>query len=123
MITSASFGNPEHSVVRAVFQDGSVGPVLPTDERLAGLDIGSYVEPVFAARRVMSPLAFFDRFTAEEEAGIAAAALAEPQVLLWLTKASGALEIDLDDARTQMGLGLLVYAGLLTAERVAEIVA
>lgn len=70
---------------------------------------------------VLTPLAFFDLFTADEEAGIAQAAQTNPQVLLWLAKASGAQEILLDDYRTQAGIGFLVYLGLLTSDRAREI--
>lgn len=122
MIISATFGNAEGTVVRAVFADGSIGPVAADDPRLSGVDVASYAEPSFALR-TLPPLAFFDRFTAAEEEAIAQAALAGPQVLLWLTRAAGATEISLDNERTQAGIGLLVFAGLLTAERAAEILA
>jgi hypothetical protein len=97
---------------KAAFEEN---PSLPPEE-----------PPVVTAlppTRLKTPLEFFDRFTADEEAAIGKAALSNAQVLLWLTKAAGASTIDLDDARTQAGVGLLVQAGLLTPERMQEVLA
>lgn len=71
--------------------------------------------------RVMTALAFIERFTADEQLAIATAAQSDASVNLWLVKATGAQEVDLDDPRTVDGLAALVSKGLITPERRDEI--
>ena len=71
----------------------------------------------------LSPLEFFHLFTDAEYAAITAAAVANPALLGWLLKASGARYIDLADPLTAAGLGVLVAAGLLTSARMADVLA
>lgn len=78
--------------------------------------------PVTLSNPVQIPaLAFLNRFTAAEETAIAAAALTNASILIWLTKAGAAQMINLTDATTKAGLDALVAAGLLTADRAAAI--
>jgi hypothetical protein len=78
---------------------------------------GSAFVPAVAARRVIAPLEFLQRFTAAEWASIRAAAAASAALADWIDQARFAREIDLDAAPTSAGLDALVAAGLLTAER------
>ena len=69
------------------------------------------------------PLAFFDLFTEAEQLALAAAAIQSPQVKLWYDRVLAAsFIITIEDPRTAAGLDTMVQAGLLTAERKAEIV-
>lgn len=53
---------------------------------------------------------------------IATATMTSPVVKLWYDKMLAAMNITLSDPRTEAGLDTLVAAGLITAERKAEIV-
>lgn len=67
-------------------------------------------------------LEFLDLFTeAEQVAIVEATSLAAP-MKLWYDRMLAASFITLADPRTEAGLDVLVAAGLLTAERKAEIV-
>jgi hypothetical protein len=76
-----------------------------------------------AARRIIPPLEFLQRFTAAERTTIRAAAAASPELADWIDQARFAREIDLDAPTTAAGLDALVAAGLLTAERRAAVLA
>ena len=67
-------------------------------------------------------LEFLDLFTDAEQLAIVNAANASTQVKLWYDRMLAANFITLADPRTEAGLTALVQAGLLTAERKAEIV-
>lgn len=70
------------------------------------------------------PLDFINTmFTAAEQAAIAQGALANAQILLWLTKATAAPAINLGDPDTINGMNALVSAGLLTQARHDRIMA
>lgn len=72
-------------------------------------------------RRVVTSLAFLERFTQAERITIRQAARQSADLEDWLDMLRAAQEIDLDDPRTNAGLLALSFAGLLTAERRAEI--
>jgi hypothetical protein len=72
--------------------------------------------PARAARRVIPPLEFVQRFTATERAAIRAAAGVRPELADWIDQARFVREIDLDAPTTATGLDELVVVGLLTAE-------
>lgn len=84
---------------------------------------GSAFVPAPAARRVIAPLEFLQRFTPEERASIRAAAAASPELADWIDQARFAREIDLDATATIAGIVALVAAGLLTTERKAAVLA
>ena len=73
--------------------------------------------------RKLTSLEFLDLFTEAEQLAIATAAMQSAQVKLWYDRTIAAMFITLADPRTEAGLNALVTAGLLTAERKAEIVA
>lgn len=64
---------------------------------------------------------FMDLFTEAEQLAIAGAAMTNVTVKLWYDRAVGADYIDLDDPRTVEGIQTMVTNGLLTAEKVADI--
>jgi len=68
---------------------------------------------------VWSTLDFLLRFTPQERASARASTIPEVQDFLDLLRAAG--EVRSDHPLTQQGMGLLVTAGLLTAERRDEI--
>ena len=68
---------------------------------------------------VWSTLEFLLRFTPEERAAARSSQIPEVQDFLDLLRAAG--EVRSDHPLTQQGMGLLVAAGLLTAERRDEI--
>ena len=88
---------------------------------------GDYEEIVEAAAPVARPaltkLAYMNRFTDAELAGIYTAAKSVVQVEVWLEKFKLAEFVSLDDPQTLGGLQALEAAGLLAAGRAAEIAA
>lgn len=77
--------------------------------------------PPTGALRV-TPLEFIDRFTYDEQIAIVSATMQNPAVKLWYDKLLAASFVSFDDPRLSAGLDVLVQAGLLTAERRAEII-
>ena len=75
-----------------------------------------------APPKQFTSLEFLDLFTEAEQLAIVTAANASAQVKLWYDRMLAANFITLADPRTEAGLTALVQAGLLTAERKAEIV-
>jgi hypothetical protein len=69
----------------------------------------------------ITPLQFIDRFTDEEQLAIVSATMTNPVVKLWYDKLLAAQEVVFADPRLSVGLDGLVAAGLITAERKAEI--
>ena len=70
---------------------------------------------------VMTSAAFVRRFTVAEYAGILAAAEANTVVALLVGELLEAPYVALDDERLRPGLEALAQAGLLDADRIAEI--
>jgi hypothetical protein len=73
--------------------------------------------------RILTKLAYMNRFTDSELAAIYTAAKSNVQVEVWLDKFKLAEEINLDDPSTIAGLQALESAGLLATGRSAEILA
>lgn len=74
-------------------------------------------------KRILTKLEAMDRFTDEELEDIYSAAKVNVSVEVWLEKFKQAQDTNLDDPRFIAGLGKLVTAGLLAANRPAEILA
>lgn len=72
--------------------------------------------------RRLTSLEFFDLFTEEEQLAIVSASMQSAQVKLWYDRTLAAMYITLEDQRTEDGIDALVAAGLLSAQRKAEIV-
>lgn len=92
---------------------------------IAGAD-GAFsppVTPLVLKPSTMSPLEFQARFSAEELASIAKAAMTTPALFLFMLQMASAQVIDLHDPRTSGGMQALVGVGLLTADRAAAILA
>ena len=79
-------------------------------------------QPESTAYRDMTSLEFLELFTPAEQVAVVSATMTSPVVKLWYDKMLAAMNITLSDPRTEAGLDALVDAGLLTAERKAEIV-
>lgn len=77
--------------------------------------------PTVVTPYIVSKLAFLDRFTPEELAGLLAAAPSNLTVQVILKRFDSAQEITVNDPRTIMGVSALVPMGLLTADRAAQI--
>lgn len=77
--------------------------------------------PPPAPPKQFTSLEFLDLFTESEQLAVATAAMQSAQVKLWYDRTLAAMSITLADPRTEAGLEALVTAGLLTAERKAEI--
>jgi hypothetical protein len=89
--------------------------------RWSGLGFEPPAEPAIAPRRY-SPLEFMDLFTDEEQLAIVRAATPEnAPIKLWYDRMLAAEWITTSDERTAAGVNALVTAGLLTADRAAEI--
>lgn len=71
--------------------------------------------------RVISKLAFMERFSDDELAAIYSAAKTDVRVEVWMDKLKLAGEIDLADARTHAGVQTLEALGLIGAGRAAQI--
>lgn len=46
-ITQATYGNPDHSVVRAVYGDGTIAALMANSPELDGVAISPYVAPSY----------------------------------------------------------------------------
>lgn len=79
-------------------------------------------EPVPPQPKRFTSLEFLDLFTYSEQLAVTTATMQSAQVKLWYDRTLAAMFLTLDDPRTEAGLTALVDAGLLTAERKAEIV-
>ena len=77
--------------------------------------------PLAEPTRVITKLAFMNRFTMEELAAIYTAAKTEVMVEVFLDKLKIAEEVNLADAQTIGGLQALAASGLLTEARVQEV--
>ena len=100
--------------------DGIAYPM--TAEELEALR-ASIRPPQLVPARIVTVLEFRDRLTPAEEIAITQAGMASAAVRVWLDRLSGAQEVNLDDPRTVAGLHAMAAAGLLTVERVMEILA
>lgn len=64
--------------------------------------------------RIITPRQFMDRLPMPRQQAITAAAVSSPQILLWLIRLTGALEVDLDNAETMEGVQALAIAEVIT---------
>ena len=81
--------------------------------------IDTTITPILA--NIITRLAFLDRMTDAEFAGILTAAKTDADVEVWKTRFDVATSIDLDNDRTKAGFDMLVTKGLLTQERATKI--
>ena len=72
--------------------------------------------------RTITALAFFDRFGAKQGA-IAQAAMTSPAVLLLMTRAAAASEVNLDAEEVRQGVAALEAARVITAAEAAAVLA
>jgi hypothetical protein len=108
--------------------DGSVVNTIDASEDFCAAHYPFYrlvEEPIatIPSVRTLTKLAYMNRFTDVELAAIYTAAKSSVQVEVWLDKFKLAEEINLDDQATISGVQALEAAGLLAAERAAEILA
>ena len=87
---------------------------------LIAVEQAAQVETV-PSQKVITKLAFMNRFTMEELAAIYTAAKTEVMVEVFLDKLKIAEEVNLADTQTIGGLQALAASGLLTETRVQEI--
>lgn len=111
--------------LRYALQDGKVVDRFPgkSDEEVLA-EIASQQQPPAnsqPAQRLVTKLAFMERFTDEELAAIYAAAKTDVRVEVWMDKMKLASEIDLADPRTRAGVEALEALGLIGQGRAAEV--
>ena len=101
--------------------DGAVvlTPEPPTEPQLSWG--GQSIPVTNMAPTSITPLEFIDRFTEAEQLAIVTATMTNPVVKLWYDKLLAAQSVVFADPRLSAGLDGLVDAGLITAERKAEI--
>jgi hypothetical protein len=112
--------------LRYALQDGKAVERFPgkTDEEVLALIAAEQAAQAPAAplpQKVITKLAFMNRFTMEELAAIYTAAKTEVLVEVFLDKLKLAEEVNLTDAQTISGLQALAASGLLTEIRVQEV--
>jgi hypothetical protein len=108
--------------------NGNVVNIIEASEDFCAANYPFYrlvEEPIVATPgvRILTKLAYMNRFTDTELAGIYTAAKSVVQIEVWLDKFKLAEEINLDDPSTIAGVQALEAAGLLIAGRAAEILA
>jgi hypothetical protein len=113
--TATSYDPVQHG--REIFAAAVAGQFGPIAEYTPP-EIVTPVEPIPVST---TPLQFIDRFTDEEQLAIVTATMSNPVVKLWYDKLLAAQEVVFADPRLSAGLDGLVAAGLITAERKAEI--
>jgi len=106
--------------------DGKVVDAYPgkTDEEvLAAIEAtqAALTTPPAVPPRVITKLAFMNRFTMEELAAIYTAAKTEVMVEVFMDRLKLAEYVDVTDPQTRAGLQALAASGLLTEARVQEI--
>jgi hypothetical protein len=112
--------------LRYALQDGKAVERFPgkTDEEVLALISAEQAAQAPAAplpQKVITKLAFMNRFTMEELAAIYTAAKTEVMVEVFLDKLKLAEEVNLADSQTIAGLEALAASGLLTEARVQEV--
>jgi len=105
--------------------DGKVVDAYPgkTDEEVLTLIASEQAAQVVAApsQKVITKLAFMNRFTMEELAAIYTAAKTEVMVEVFFDKLKLAEYVDVTDPQTIAGVQALVSKGLLTEARAQEV--
>ena len=106
--------------------DGKVVDAYPgkTDEEvLAAIEAtqAALTTPPAVPPRVITKLAFMNRFTMEELAAIYTAAKTEVMVEVFMDRLKLAEYVDVTDPHTRAGLQALAASGLMTEARVQEI--
>ena len=111
--------------LRDALQDGKAVDRFPgnSDEEVLALIAVEQAAQVEASppQKVITKLAFMNRFTMEELAAIYTAAKTEVMVEVFLDKLKIAEEVNLAEAQTIGGLQALAASGLLTEARVQEV--
>jgi hypothetical protein len=111
--------------LRYALQDGKVVDRFPgkADEEVLALIAVEQAAPLEAAapQKVITRLAFMNRFTMQELAAIYTAAKTEVMVEVFLEKLKLAEEVNLTDAQTIGGVQALAASGLLSEARVQEV--
>ena len=99
-------------------------PGKTDEEVLAAIEAtqAALTTPPAVPTRVITKLAFMNRFTMEELAAIYTAAKTEVMVEVFLDKLKLAEHVDVTDPQTRAGLQALAASGLLTEVRVQEVV-
>lgn len=100
---------------------GNNATAILTEDELGDVLDAAYPAGSPRGPRKITPLEFQARFTETEWGTICAGALASPTILSFALQLVASSEIDLLDAKTSAGLDALVSAGLLTADRPAQI--
>ena len=122
-----SLDTPEGMLaLRYALQDGKAVDRFPgkTDEEVLAVisaEQAAQVPTAALPQKVITKLAFMNRFTMEELAAIYTAAKTEVMVEVFLDKLKIAEEVNLADAQTIGGLQALAVSGLLTEARVQEV--
>ena len=86
-----------------------------------GMAPSTWVPPAPPPPTTIDPLAFINRLTPAEQAAITTAGQSNVQVQLWLMKLASAQQVNVTDPLTIGGVNAMVAAGLLTAQRAAQI--
>lgn len=85
---------------------------------------GNSPEPYVAPKaqpKSWTPLEFKEKFTFEERVALRELAKADPQAEDWLDLLNASTSVRSDDLRTTTGLNYVVLKGVLTGQRVLEI--
>jgi hypothetical protein len=112
--------------LRYALQEGKAIDRFPgkTDEEVLALisaEQAAQAPPAPAPQKVITKLAFMNRFTMEELAAVYTAAKTQVIVEVFLDKLKIAEEVNLADTQTISGLQALAASGLLTETRVMEV--
>lgn len=115
-------------VVRAA--DGAMIPEDPTNRDWqayrAWLAVGNVPDAALASATpyaAPTPRQWLERLAPATQLAITTAAAGNPQILLWVLKASGSPSIDVAAAETIAGVEALVAAGVLTLDDQATLLA
>jgi hypothetical protein len=126
MTMTYKLGN--NCILRAL-QDGVMTIPINPDlieyrDYLDWISAGNTPEPAdvpVQAPASVTPLQYTERFTEAEQIAVVTAAMSNAQLRLWYDKLMAAQEVVFTDSRLVGGLDALVAAGLITADRKAEL--
>lgn len=91
---------------------------------IEGVTVIDEPEPLIESIQMVkswTPLQFIEQFTDDEQLSVKTLSMSNAQIGLWYDKLLASQEVIVDDARLIAGLNALVSAGVLTRERVDEI--
>ncbi len=122
------FDTPDGFTIAQCFPPDLAALYVPVPPTLNVIHGWHYDSGVFTQPDVMGPKPtvvtfnnLIGRLTQEERVALATTAQSNPQILIWMTMGAAANQVNLLSPDTSAGMGVLQQAGILTSQRVSEV--